>query len=149
MGIEFYSNLSVRKVETLRVKASFHRDQISELTDAEAKEYLLDVLERDLAKANEGFGRIKDAVPYADRQSTQILDILWKASPRIRTYGYISQELEYLNGKYPDELAINSSVKRLRRALEKTDYPIQIVNHHGFGYSLVAPEAWQAPWSEE
>ncbi|MCA1776975.1 MAG: helix-turn-helix domain-containing protein [Loktanella sp.] len=149
MGINISTELTGRTVKTLRAKATYHRDHIAGLSDVEAKEYLLEVVERDLAEAKEGFGRIKDSLPHADRQSAQVLSILWNARPRIKTYGFISQELEYLNGRYPDEPAINGVVKRLRRALEKTDYPIQINNHYGIGYNLSAPDDWQAPWSDE
>ncbi|MEI4260267.1 helix-turn-helix domain-containing protein [Roseovarius sp. D0-M9] len=142
------ASFSRGKNVSLRAEATYHRECIAELTDTEAKEYLLEVLERDLAEAKEGFGRIKDALPHADRQSVQILGILWDAKPRIRTYGYICDQLKHLNGKASDERALNSVVKRLRRALEKTDFPIEITTHYGIGYNLRAPDDWQAPWSD-
>lgn len=149
MGIVLSPSVPVRKMASVRAEATSHREQIAGLSDAEAKEYLLDVIERDLAEANEGFGRIKDAVPHADKQSVQILSILWNARPSIRTYGSICQELKYLNGKMPDERALNSAVKRLRQALGNTVHPIQISTHYGLGYSLHAPDTWQAPWSDD
>lgn len=149
MGIVLSSSFAGRKIEPLRARATYHREQIADMTNAEAKEYLLAVIELAQTEAREGFGRIKDAMPHADKRSAQILHILWSAKPRIRTYGYISQELEHLNGSYPDELAINSAVKRLRRALEKTDLPIKIRNHSGIGYNLHAPVDWQAPWGDD
>lgn len=149
MGMVLISNHTDRKIEPLRVNATHLRDKIASLTDAEAKDYLLELIERDMAEAKESLGRLKDAVPHADRQGAQVLAILWNARPRIKTYAYISKELEYLNGRYPDELAINSAVKRLRRALEKTDFPVEIRNHYGIGYNLHAPDDWQAPWDDE
>ena len=132
-----------------RVEATFHREQIADMTDAEAVKYLLEVVEIDLAASSELYARIKDAIPNADRRGTQYLDILWTARPRILTYGFIAQKIEHLSGSYPDSLAINSGIKRLRRALEQTDYPIEIINHNSMGYSLSAPEDWQAPWEME
>lgn len=119
------------------------------MTDAQAKEYLLEVLELGLVEAQEGFAKIKGAVPCADKRGAQVLHILWSARPRIKTYEYISQQLKYFNGSQPNELALNSVVKRLRRALEKTDLPIEIRNHYAIGYSLHAPNDWRVPWSDE
>lgn len=149
MGIVINSHCAEVKVEPMRVKATFYRDQIAGMTNAQAKEYLLKVVERDLAEAQENLARIKDALPHADKQSVQILSILWKARPRIKTYRYISQQLEYLNGKFSGEQALNSAIKRLRRALDGTDFPIEISNHYGIGYNLSAPADWQAPWGNE
>lgn len=149
MGIVLPSSFPRRKIESVRGRTTFYREQIADMTDAEAKEYLLDVVELAHTDATERLGRIKDEVPHADKQGVQILGILWSARPRIKTYGYIGQHLEQLNGRYPDQLAITSAVKRLRRALEKTDFPIEIRNHSGLGYNLHAPADWKAPWDDE
>ncbi|WP_104017258.1 helix-turn-helix domain-containing protein [Roseovarius nitratireducens] len=149
MNIALLFNSADREIEPSRVKATYLREVTAGLNDAEARAYLLELIERDIAEAKEGLGRLKDAIPHADKQGVQVLGILWNARPRIKTYGYISQELEYLNGRYPDEIALNSAVKRLRRALEKTDFPIEIRNHYGIGYNLHAPANWQAPWGDE
>lgn len=149
MGIVVTSHCAETKVEPLRVKSTFYRDQIAGMSNAQAKEYLLNVVEGDLAEAQENLALIKDALPHADKQSVQILFILWKARPRIKTYRYISQQLEYLNGKFSGEQALNSAIKRLRRALDDTDFPIEISNHYGIGYNLSAPADWQAPWGNE
>lgn len=149
MGKIHSTSLAGRKVEPLRVRSTHHRQQIVGMTDAEAKEYLLEVVELGLAEAKEGFARIKDAVPHADKRGAQVLHILWSARPRIKTYEHISQQLKYLNGNQPNELALSSVVKRLRRALEKTDLPVEIRNHYAIGYNLHAPSDWQAPWDDE
>lgn len=149
MGMVLISNRADRDTGPLGAKATHIRDIIADLTDAEAKEYLLQLIERDLAETGDALGRVKDAVPDADRQGVQVLRILWNARPRIKTYGYIGRELEYLNGKYPDELALHSAVKRLRRALESTDFPIEILCHYCIGYNIQAPADWRAPWDDD
>lgn len=145
----FTSSTFSQPGDNIRAEAAFHRAFISGMTPEEAVKYLLEVVEIDLASSRELYARIKDAVPKADRRSTQYLDILWTARPRVLTYGFIARKIEMLSGSYPDSLSINSGIKRLRRALEQTDYPIQIINHNGIGYSLNAPDDWQAPWEEE
>lgn len=134
MGMVLSSNHADQETEPSRLNATVPGDRDANLAGAVAKE---------------GQGRLKDAVPHADRQSVQVLAILWDARPRIRTYGNIDKELECLNGKYPRQPALNTAVKRLRRAPEKTDLPIEIRTHDGIGYNLHAPDDWQAPWDHE
>ena len=142
----FTSSTFTQPGDNIRAEAAFHREFIADMEDAMAVKYLLEVVEIDLAASRELYARIKDAIPKLDRRGTQLMDILWTARPRILTYGFIAQKIEHLSGSYPDSLAINGGIKRLRRALEQTDYPIEIINHSGMGYSLNAPEGWQAPW---
>lgn len=149
MGVERSSELNGRSVEPLRANAGHIRNEIAGMNDYEAKKYLLDIIEQNLAMEKEGFGRVKDFLPEADLQSAQILCILWNARPRIKTYESISHEMWYFNGRYPEKTAINGIIKRLRRTLEGTDYPIEIKNHYSIGYNLSAPDGWQAPWSSQ
>lgn len=114
------------------------------MTDTEAREYLLKVIEITRIEAGEYFGRIKDAMPHSNKRTAQILYILWSEKPRIMTYGYIAQEVEHINGSYHNQLGTKSAVKRLRRALEKPDIPVEIRNHSGIGYNVHAPVGWRA-----
>lgn len=149
MGMVVSPRFPSRKAEQRHTETTYYREQVADMTDAEAREYLLGVVEMSHDNKMEELARIKDELPHADKQGVQVLDVLWRARPRIKTYGYISQHLEYLNGRYPDHLAITSAIKRLRRALEKTDFPIEVRNHSGLGYSLSAPDDWRAPWEHE
>lgn len=142
----FTSSEFTQPGDNIRAEAAFHRSFIADMEPPDAIRYLLEVVEISLAAGREKYARIKDAIPKADRRSTQLLDILWTARPRICTYGYIGQQLEYITGSYPDERAISYMINRLRRALEQADYPIEITAHYGMGYSLSVPEEWVAPW---
>jgi len=142
----FTSSTFTQPGDHIRAEAAFHRSFIADMEASDAIRYLLEVVEISLAANREKYARIKDAIPEVDRRGTQIMDILWTSRPRVCTYGYIGQQIEYVSGSYPDERAISSAVKRLRRALEQTDYPIEITAHYGMGYSLSAPEEWVAPW---
>lgn len=142
----FTSSTFTQPGDSIRAEAAFHREFIADMEPDMQVKYLLEVVEIALASNREKHARIKDAIPAADRRSTQVLDILWSNRPRLLTYGFLAQQLEYIGGTYPDERALVSMIKRLRRALETTDYPIEIINHYGMGYSLTAPDDWQAPW---
>lgn len=133
----------------IRAEAAFHREFIANLSPEASVRYLLEVVEIEIAAAREGFARIKDHVPDAKRQEVYILSILWDMRPRLGTYGHIAQKIEYLSGRYPNTLAINCAVKRLRQALKTTNHPIEIITHVGMGYSLEAPKDWHAPWENE
>ena len=142
----FTSSTFTQPGDSIRAEAAFHREFIADMEPDMQVQYLLEVVEIALASNREKHARIKDAIPAADRRSTQVLDILWSNRPRLLTYGFLAQQIEYIGGTYPDERALVSMIKRLRRALETTDYPIEIINHYGMGYSLTAPDDWQAPW---
>lgn len=130
----------------IRAEAVFHREFIKDMEPDMKVRYLLEMLELHLSGAQEKFALIKDVLPAAKRRSCHMLDILWTARPRLLTYGYIAKQIEYISGSYIDTIAINSNIKLLRRALETTDWPIEIINHPGMGYSLKSPENWEAPW---
>lgn len=134
--------------DAIRAEAAYHREIITAMTDPEKISYLLEVTEMVLSARQEKFALIKDALPAAQRRSCHLLNILWTARPRILTYGYISKEIDYISGSYVDDAGIRANIKTLRRALETTDWPIDIKNHTGMGYSLVAPDDWQAPWEQ-
>lgn len=142
----FTSTEFVQPGDHLRAEAAFHRRFIAEMEAPDAIQYLLEVVEISLAANREKYARIVDAIPGCARRSAQMLDILWTGRPRILTYGHIGQQFEYISGSYPDELTIAQHIKRLRRSLEQTEFPITITNHYGMGYSLSAPEEWVAPW---
>ena len=134
--------------DAIRAEAAFHREFIQDMVDAQKIKYLLEVVELNVAAAQEKYALIKDALPAADRRSCHMLDILWTARPRVLTYGFIAQQIEFISGSYSNEQAIASNIKRLRRALETTDWPIEIIVHYGMGYSLSAPDDWHAPWED-
>jgi hypothetical protein len=142
----FTSSTFTQPGDHIRAEAAFHRSFIADMLPEDAIRYLLEVVEISLAANREKYARIKDAIPDVDRRGTQVMDILWTSRPRVCTYGYIGQQIEYVSGSYLDARGISSVVKRLRRALEQTDYPIEITAHYGMGYSLSAPEGWVAPW---
>ena len=135
--------------DAIRAEAAFHREFIADMEPQEKVAYLLEVIEIGIAAARERYARIKDHIPKAPRREVQILSLLWDHRPRLLTYGYLAQRIEHLSGSYPDERAISSSIKRLRRALEATDHPIEITVHYGMGYNLTAPDDWQAPWETQ
>jgi len=134
--------------DAIRAEAAFHREFIQEMEPAIQVQYLLEVVELNVAAAQEKYALIKDALPAADRRSCHMLDILWSVRPRVLTYGFIAQQIEFISGSYLNEQAIASNIKRLRRALETTDWPIEITVHYGMGYSLSVPAEWQAPWED-
>lgn len=142
----FTSSTFTQPGDNIRAEAAFHREFIADMEPEMKVQYLLEVVEISLASNREKHARIKDAIPALDRRGTQVLDILWTMRPRLATYGYLAQQIEYIAGTYPDERTLASMIKRLRRALETTDYPIEIINHSGMGYSLTAPDDWQSPW---
>ncbi|WP_417726167.1 helix-turn-helix domain-containing protein [Roseovarius sp.] len=145
----FTSSSFTQPGDHIRAEAAFHREFIADMLPEDAVKYLLEVVEIGLAADREKYARIMDHIPKADRRGTQLLSLLWTSRPRILTYGYISQQIEYISGSYPDELAINGGIKRLRRALEQTDHPITINNHYAVGYNLSVPDDWVAPWEKE
>lgn len=145
----FTSEIFLKPGDHLRAEAVFHREFIADMEPDMQVKYLLEVIEINIAAGNEKFARIKDNIPKADRRGVQLLDLLWQARPRILTYGYIGQQIEYMSGSYPDVLSITGSIKRLRRAIEETDFPIEIENHYGIGYNIKSPQDWQAPWDAE
>lgn len=142
----FTSSEFTQPGDNIRAEAAFHREFIADMEPDMQVKYLLEVVEIELAASREKYARIKDAIPKATRRSTQLLDLLWTSRPRILTYGYIGQQIEYLSGSYPDERAISSMVKHLRKALDETAYPLTIHAHYGLGYSLEVPDDWKAPW---
>lgn len=133
--------------DAIRAEAAFHREFIADMDPDQQVKYLLEVIEIGLAADREKYARIKDAIPAAKRHDCWMLSILWENRPRLMTYGAIGQRFEWIGGSYLSEMGVQSAVKRLRRALETTDYPIEITNHSGMGYSLeVTDPDWSAPW---
>lgn len=128
--------------------AKFHREYIYNLDPHEAIEYLINVIEGRSREDIERYARIRDAIPAAGKHGIIVLDLLWRARPRVQTYEALSQELEYQSDAYPTRNTFCSVVKRLRAAIRQTKHPIEIIGHYGIGYSLKVPDGWEAPWEE-
>lgn len=132
----------------MNTAAKFHRQYIYNLDPHEAIEYLMDVIEGRSREDIERYARIRDAIPACGKHGIIVLDLLWRARPRVQTYETLSQELEYQIDSYPNRNTFRSVVKRLRAAIRQTTHPIEIIGHYGIGYSLEAPADWNAPWEE-
>lgn len=145
----FTSSTFTQPGDAIRAEAAFHREFIEDMEPDQQIAYLLEVIEIGMAADRERYALIKDHVPKAARRDVQMLSILWEGRPRIMTYGAIAQRIEWISGSYPDDESIRSTIKRLRRALEQTDHPIDIIVHYGIGYSLSVPDGWQAPWETD
>lgn len=123
-----------------------HRAYIHDLDPHEAIEYLMDVIKGRSRAAIERYARIRDEIPAAEKRGIIVLDMLWQSRPRVLTYDYLCQEIEYQADTYPSKGALSAAVKRLRMALAETKHPIEIKSHYGMGYSVDAPADWNAPW---
>lgn len=128
----------------------FHRDYIQGMTDREAKNYLLEVLEASLNAKQDEFARIKDFLPTLAPRGALLMAMLWKAQGRILTYGYLAQQIEVIRGFYLNSQGIASHIKRMRPVIAESGFPLEIVTHSGVGYALkVTDPNWVAPWEDQ
>lgn len=126
-----------------------YREAIAGLPPEEAVEHLLAILED---RVSDPLGALATIVAETSfqRAAAIALLILWDMRGRIATNEYLHRRITELRGVILEDRGPATYIKRLRRALEATDYPLEVVTHHGVGYQLVQTDpAWRAPWDPE
>ena len=143
----FVSSKFAQPGENPRAEVAFHREMIEGMTRDEVAAYFLkDVLGVSFASDLDTIKKILVAIPGLPRGDGFLVYALWRVRPNIVDYLTLGQRIEEFSGSWPDARAIQSSLKRARRALRQTDYPIQIETYCKVGLSLHTPDNWQAPW---
>lgn len=111
--------------------------RLASLTPEERCQYLIDVIEM---RTDAYRQRVADLVSFhtMDRRSAHLLMILWENEGRFLTWDNIASQIEFFsNVDVADHALVQSSVKRLRRALKGTGWPIEIETAYGLGVRIV------------
>ena len=127
------------------IRAMNLRDDIAGMSDAEAKEYLIDRFEDPSRNLVIYAGHVRTGT----RRQLQILAILLEARNRVVSFEYISARLYDLTGREFLNTDIGVHVSNIRKTLARSGIPLEIVSRSGIGYELHLPEGYRFPWAEE
>ena len=114
------------------------------MTDAEAREYLLSILDDQPA----GVAHIRAHVK-ASAAPLQILAILTESDCCIVAHEVIRDRLYEVNGYPTTAESVRSALKKLRSAIEDAGLPIKIKPVPRIGYEVITPPGWVPPWKEK
>jgi len=128
-----------------------HSEYIIGMTDKEAVEYLLSVLETDRDTFKAKMLKVKANIgPNFPRCSLFLFLYLWERRGRCVPYEEILSNLEWLFGNYvPSVVSLQVHAKRLRRSAERYNVPITVKCDYGLGYILTCHDSNWSPFENK
>ena len=131
------------------------RQEVAEMSDAEAREYLLLV---DEARTNEYHEQHRAFRSMLRRTTdtrigiskTATLIILWNARNKLVSKDHLADNLEFLaNIDAKSPYAATTDIKMIRKFIKQMGWPIEIITDYGMGHMLMAPKEFILPGLEK
>lgn len=124
-----------------------HSEIIRGMTDAEAKTYLLDVVQSSSSRLKVNAAHIID-LAAADGVSLALkpavlLALLYESKGRIVVYDVMLDRLEFMTGmRGSDTVDVHTTLKNARKALSRLGWPVAVDTVYGLGCRLTVSGDW-------
>lgn len=124
-----------------------YSDLVQNMEPREAVGYLLDLIKGNAEDHKRLAARFLDQLHEKGLRLPPtpaiLFSLLYARQNRIVLYEDLIDRFESMTGKeYTTRQAVSTGVKRIRRALDKTNWPIQIECIYGLGFRMSVPKGW-------